>query len=172
VLAHSLLHRLPRLRSEVIGLGESARRRRLRFGRRRDASDGQQRDENARDRCRAHERADFAHGIPRGATPTLALTLRRSIRDDMMLRLVSASVPVQVRYFAVLRERAGREAEAFELPAGAIVKDARDAIAARHPDMAPLLSRIAIAVNHTVVADGHPLSAGDEVALLPPVSGG
>jgi molybdopterin synthase catalytic subunit len=85
---------------------------------------------------------------------------------------VSAPVPIQVRYFAILRERAGREAEAFELPAGATVKDARAAVAARHPDIVPLLSRIAIAVNHTVVADDRALSAGDEVALLPPVSGG
>lgn len=79
---------------------------------------------------------------------------------------------VEVRYFAILRERTGREAEAFDLPAGATVKDARAAVAARHPDIAPLLPRIAVAVNHTVVADDHPLSAGDEVALLPPVSGG
>lgn len=79
---------------------------------------------------------------------------------------------VQVRYFAILRERAGREAEAFDLPAGATVRDAREAIAARHPGIAPLLSRIAVAVNHTVVTEAHPLAAGDEVALLPPVSGG
>lgn len=85
---------------------------------------------------------------------------------------MDAPVSVQVRYFAILRERTGREAEAFELPAGATVKDARAAIADRHPDVVPLLSRIAIAVNHTVVADDHPLTAGDEVALLPPVSGG
>jgi molybdopterin converting factor subunit 1 len=85
---------------------------------------------------------------------------------------VDAPVSVQVRYFAILRERTGREAEAFELSAGATVRDARAAIAARHPDVVPLLSRIAIAVNHTVVGDEHPLSPGDEVALLPPVSGG
>jgi molybdopterin converting factor subunit 1 len=85
---------------------------------------------------------------------------------------VTAPLPVQVRYFAILRERTGREAEAYELPAGATVKDARVAIAARHRDIAPLLSRIAVAVNQTVVGDDHPLSPGDEVALLPPVSGG
>ena len=85
---------------------------------------------------------------------------------------MSAPVSVQFRYFAILRERTGREAEAFELPAGATVRDARAAIAARHPEIEPLLSRIAIAVNRAVVADDHLLSAGDEVALLPPVSGG
>ena len=85
---------------------------------------------------------------------------------------MSAPVSVQVRYFAILRERTGREAEAFELPAGATVREARAAIAARHPEIVPLLSRIAIAVNRAVVAESHPLSPGDEVALLPPVSGG
>jgi molybdopterin converting factor subunit 1 len=80
-------------------------------------------------------------------------------------------MPIQVLYFAILRERIGRDAEAFTLPPGATVKDARAAIEARHPEVAPL-SRIAIAVNRAIVADDHRLSAGDEVALLPPVSGG
>jgi molybdopterin converting factor subunit 1 len=86
--------------------------------------------------------------------------------------ILGAPVSVQVRYFAILRERTGREAEAFELPAGATVREARAAIAARYPEIVPLLSRIAVAVNHAVVTDDHPLAAGDEVALLPPVSGG
>jgi molybdopterin converting factor small subunit len=79
-------------------------------------------------------------------------------------------VPIQVRYFAILRERTGREAEAFELPAGATVKDARAAVAARHPDIATAAVANRDRRQSHVVADDRALSAGDEVALLPPVS--
>jgi molybdopterin converting factor subunit 1 len=86
--------------------------------------------------------------------------------------LSSADVRVEVLYFAVLRERVRLAGESLELPAGARVREARDAIAARHPAIAPLLPRVQTAVNRTVVGDEHPLGDGDELAFLPPVSGG
>ncbi len=75
-------------------------------------------------------------------------------------------------YFAVLRERVRLASESLDLPAGARVREARAAIAARHPEIAPLLPRVQAAVNRTVVGDEHPLGDGDELAFLPPVSGG
>jgi molybdopterin converting factor subunit 1 len=86
--------------------------------------------------------------------------------------LSCADVRVEVLYFAVLRERVGRDGESLELPAGSRVREARAAIAALHPELAPLLPRVQAAVNRTVVGDDHPLSDGDELAFLPPVSGG
>jgi molybdopterin converting factor subunit 1 len=79
---------------------------------------------------------------------------------------------LEVLYFAVLRERAGRDGETLDLPPGARVREARAAIAARHPELAPLLPRVQSAVNRTVVGEDHPLAEGDELAFLPPVSGG
>src|SRR5579862_8962956 len=79
---------------------------------------------------------------------------------------------VEVLYFAVLRERTRLDHEAVELPPDATVGDARAAIAARHPSVAPLLSQVQIAVNRTIVPDAQPLAEGDELALLPPVAGG
>ncbi len=79
---------------------------------------------------------------------------------------------VEVLYFAVLRERTRLDQETVELAAGAAVGDARAAIAARHPSVAPLLPRVQIAVNRTVADDARPLADGDELALLPPVAGG
>jgi MoaE-MoaD fusion protein len=79
---------------------------------------------------------------------------------------------IEVLYFAVLRERVGRDAESLELPAGSRVREARAAIAALRPEIAPLLPRVQAAVNRTVVGDEHPLAEGDELAFLPPVSGG
>ena len=79
---------------------------------------------------------------------------------------------IEILYFAVLRERAGRGGETLELPTGARVREARTAIAARHPAISPLLPRVQIAVNRAVVGEDHPLREGDELAFLPPVSGG
>ena len=79
---------------------------------------------------------------------------------------------VEILYFAVLRERAGRARETFDLPAGADVRAARAAVAERHPAIAELLPRVQTAVNRVQAKDGTPLADGDEVALLPPVAGG
>jgi MoaE-MoaD fusion protein len=81
-------------------------------------------------------------------------------------------VRVQILYFAVLRERVGRERETLELADGADVRAARSAIAARHPSVAALLARVQTAVNRAIANDAQRLADGDEVALLPPVAGG
>lgn len=79
---------------------------------------------------------------------------------------------VEVLYFAILRERVGRERESLELPDGADVRTARAAIAARHPGIESLLPRVQTAVNRVMAKDVTALADGDEVALLPPVAGG
>jgi len=79
---------------------------------------------------------------------------------------------VHVLYFAILRERVRREQDTLELPAGADVRAARAAIAARHPDIAALLPRVMTAVNRSMAVETTALADGDEIALLPPVAGG
>jgi molybdopterin synthase catalytic subunit len=79
---------------------------------------------------------------------------------------------VDVLFFAVLRERLGRERESIELPAGATVGHLLEHLAVAHPALPPLLGRVQIAVNRTIVKPEHALASGDEVALIPPVSGG
>jgi molybdopterin converting factor subunit 1 len=79
---------------------------------------------------------------------------------------------IQVLYFAVFRERIGRDAEPLELADGATVAAAIDALAARHPVIAQLRGRFRIAVAHDFVDDAHVLHTGDELALIPPVAGG
>jgi molybdopterin synthase catalytic subunit len=81
-------------------------------------------------------------------------------------------VRVEILYFAVLRERVGKDRESLELPDGADVGAARSAIAARHPAVAALMPRVQTAVNRTIAKDATVLADGDEVALLPPVAGG
>ncbi len=74
---------------------------------------------------------------------------------------------VTVRLFAGLRERAGCDEVALELPEGARVADAL----ARMGDVIGDVP-VVMAVNQEYADDGHSLAAGDELALIPPVSGG
>src|SRR3954447_18053137 len=74
---------------------------------------------------------------------------------------------VTVRLFAQLRERAGRDALELELPEGAVVQDALDAMG----ELAAGLS-VVMAVNREYAAAGDALSPDHELALVPPVSGG
>lgn len=79
---------------------------------------------------------------------------------------------ISVLYFAVFREKLGRDEEALELADGARVTEALDALAARHAPIAKLRGRFRVAVNQDFVAEDHELRAGDELALIPPVAGG
>lgn len=80
---------------------------------------------------------------------------------------------VRVRLFAVLRERAGRDSVELELGEGATVADAIDRLAAL-PALTEPLARmpVAMAVNRAYARPETPLDAGDELALIPPISGG
>lgn len=79
---------------------------------------------------------------------------------------------IQVLYFAVFRERLGRDEEALELADGATVADAIDALASAHPAVATLRGQFRVAVNQEFSDEAHALADGDEVALIPPVAGG
>ena len=74
---------------------------------------------------------------------------------------------VTVRLFAGLRERAGCDEVALELPEGARVADALAQMGEVIRDVP-----VVMAVNQEYADDGHRLAAGDELALIPPVSGG
>jgi molybdopterin synthase catalytic subunit len=79
---------------------------------------------------------------------------------------------IQIRYFAVFRERLGREEEEIDLPDGANVAAAIEHLAALHAPVQTLRGRFRVAVNHTMVAESTALRDGDELALIPPVAGG
>jgi molybdopterin converting factor subunit 1 len=78
-----------------------------------------------------------------------------------------------VRLFAILRERAGRDSVEIELPEGATVEDAFARLAAA-PGLAELVERMPLrmAVNREYAAASTPIFAGDELAVIPPISGG
>jgi molybdopterin converting factor subunit 1 len=80
---------------------------------------------------------------------------------------------VDVRLFAMLRERAGTDSVTVEIRDGATVREAVDAVANLH-GLGDLLARmpVVMAVNREYAGDDSVLGEGDEVALIPPVSGG
>lgn len=79
---------------------------------------------------------------------------------------------VQLRFFASLRERLGQSEADWTLPSGATVEHLWSSLLAAHPELAPLSRSISFAVNREYVERGHCLQDHDEVALIPPVSGG
>lgn len=79
---------------------------------------------------------------------------------------------VQVRFFALAREKAGTSAADWALPDGATLADLWQALEAAHPALAPLASSVSFAVNREYAERSQPLGDGDEIAVIPPVSGG
>jgi molybdopterin synthase catalytic subunit len=82
-------------------------------------------------------------------------------------------VTVRVRLFAMLRERAGRESMDLELADGATVGDALEVLA-EDPGLGELLRAmpVGMAVNREYAGTDAQLGPDDELALIPPVSGG
>ncbi len=77
---------------------------------------------------------------------------------------------VRIRLFALLRERAEAESLALDLPDGATTAEAWAILVGRHPALADQTP--AAAVNARLAGPATPLAEGDELAFLPPVSGG
>ncbi len=77
---------------------------------------------------------------------------------------------VKARLFAHYREAAGRNTVELDLPPGSTVADAKAALERAVPGLD--LSGGMAAVGETLVRPDTPLAEGDEVAFLPPVSGG
>ena len=79
---------------------------------------------------------------------------------------------IAVRLFAAARELAGCAEVQVELPQGATVAHLRQELSQQHPAVAELAARSLLAVNAEYAADDAQLAHGDDVALIPPVSGG
>ena len=79
---------------------------------------------------------------------------------------------IRVKLFALLRDRAGTSDSSLDLSDGATVSCAVDALRAKFPPTAELLPRCAFAVNQSYAALDHVLHDRDELAVIPPVSGG
>ena len=79
---------------------------------------------------------------------------------------------VRILFFGMLKDVAGRSSDWLDLPAGASVRDALDRYASQLPAMKDAMPSLAVAVNQRYAGPEALLNDGDEIALLPPVSGG
>lgn len=79
---------------------------------------------------------------------------------------------IVVRFFALQRVQTGLRSHALELPAGASVAAAWDALVMAFPALEPAGGSMRFARNGHYVGRDEPLADGDELALIPPVAGG
>ncbi len=79
---------------------------------------------------------------------------------------------VTVKLFGSIREAAGAKELAVSLPEGSTVTDLRLLLARDHPSFEEMADRLRISVNYEIKSGDAALAEGDEVAFLPPVSGG
>lgn len=79
---------------------------------------------------------------------------------------------IVVRFFALYRERAACNSHSLTLPEGATVADMTYEIRKQFPRLAPPEVKIVVAVNADYAEPGVLLHQGDDVCLIPPVSGG
>lgn len=105
---------------------------------------------------------------PHGRLSCVQLT----IDLEMRLSLVTGFMRVRVLFFGMLKEAAGKQCETLELPEGSSVAAVLEHYGSRIPRLKEMLSSVAMAVNQQYAGAETRLKADDEVALLPPVSGG
>ena len=79
---------------------------------------------------------------------------------------------VTVRLFAGLSDLLGKREVTIDLADGATVGDLRERVSTEYPQITPFLTTLVCAVDDEYVPSEHALRDGDEVAFIPPVSGG
>ena len=79
---------------------------------------------------------------------------------------------VTVKYFAVCRQLFNRDEEDMELPEGAILQDVLDRLNDEKPEISGFFETMQMSVNWQYADYETKLSDNDEVALIPPVTGG
>jgi molybdopterin converting factor subunit 1 len=85
---------------------------------------------------------------------------------------VAVAIAVRVRFFARLREQAGVESESLQVPVGSTLADVYDVERSRHSALEPDRAGVRGALNQEFVDWATKVSDGDEIAFIPPVSGG
>ncbi len=82
------------------------------------------------------------------------------------------TVRIRVLFFGVIREVVGLSEDSLELSGGGCLGSVFEHYAARFPKLRGMESSTVLALNQQFSSPSAPLAEGDEVALLPPVSGG
>jgi len=79
---------------------------------------------------------------------------------------------IKIKLFAAAREINGTGELALDVPVGCIVKEMKRIVSDDYPNLSELIMRSAVSLNHEFATDESVVNEGDEIALIPPVSGG
>lgn len=79
---------------------------------------------------------------------------------------------ITVKLFALMREKAGTDTVSLEVPEGAHLTQAVAALVRHYPVLEPYVANTRFALRADFVDTETMLAPGDELALIPPVSGG
>jgi len=85
---------------------------------------------------------------------------------------ISATVRVKVLFFGRLRELIGKAEETGEMPQGWTLAQVFERCVKSHPKLADLRNSMVVSRNQEFAAWDTLIAEGDEIAFLPPVSGG
>ena len=89
---------------------------------------------------------------------------------------MTSDIPVnynlKVRLFAILRDVVGEGEIAITVPTGATIRFLENEILKKYPQLKSFSNKFVTSVNYKVTSGDTILSSSDEIALLPPVSGG
>jgi molybdopterin converting factor subunit 1 len=101
-----------------------------------------------------------------------ALVASRGSRYNPVMRPVSQAVRVKVLFFGRLKDIIGQAEESLELTDASTIEQLFAHYAARIPELARYRSSVVASRNQEFASWDTPLHSSDEVAFLPPVSGG
>lgn len=85
---------------------------------------------------------------------------------------MSQSITISMLYFAMFREHLGKTNEQLTVPSGTTAGDVFDIVTAAHPALSGMRTSTMVMVNEDYAEPTQELQENDEVALIPPVSGG
>jgi len=89
------------------------------------------------------------------------------------IRLVSVSLMITIKFFAMLKNKVGRDEAAISIPGQITLMELKVLLKKEFPSIREFIDKsIMISVNQEFAASGTVIKDGDEVALLPPFSGG
>jgi len=79
---------------------------------------------------------------------------------------------IEVKLFAAARQAANQETLSIEIAEGATVQQLKAELGQQFPDLKSMLDHLLVAIDTEYAGEDQVLQAGQDIALIPPVSGG
>lgn len=98
--------------------------------------------------------------------------MRKAVTSGSFGAKLALIMKIKVRFFAICRELAGTDIAELELPKNADKQLLWNELYKLYPDLSAVSAHVALAVNDEYSAGDFTLHDGDEISLIPPVSGG